>query len=119
MDIQPTDKILPLETAAPVKKAAENGSVSAAELKKAAEDFEAVFLKQFLGQALKPMLHKTLGSQAAGAGIYEHMITDVIAKNLSRGGDFGFSTMLQAQLMGAVQSEEKQDEPNLEDKSSV
>lgn len=78
-----------------------------AKLKEASKDFEAVFLKQFLGQALKPLLHDTLGSKGAGAGVYQHMITDVIAKELSAGGDFGFSTMLQAQLADRANSEIK------------
>ena len=76
-------------------------------LKEASQDFEAVFLKQFLGQALKPLLHDTPGSKGAGAGVYQHMITDVIAKELSSGGDFGFSTMLQAQLADQTNSETK------------
>jgi Rod binding domain-containing protein len=73
----------------------------------ASRQFEAIFLKQFLAQALKPLLHDTPGSQIAGAGIYEHMITDIIADNLSNSGDFGFASMLQAQLVGQLNTTDK------------
>lgn len=76
--------------------------VNAKELEDASRQFEAVFLKQFIGEALKPLLHETPGSQVAGAGVYQHMITDVIAENLSNSGEFGFSSMLQAQLADQV-----------------
>ena len=86
------------EAASVVSQQAPKGPVDAAKLEEASRQFEALFLKQFIGEALKPLLHNTPGSQMAGAGIYEHMITDVISENLSKSGDFGFSTMLQAQL---------------------
>lgn len=110
-----TENILPPEAQSAAQPKAKNEAATAAELKKAAEDFEAIFLKQFLGQALKPLLHNTLGSQATGAGVYQHMITDVIAENLSQGGDFGFSTMLQVQLMGDPESDLVEEEKDLEE----
>lgn len=85
----------------------ENKRVDPAKLAEASQQFEAVFLKQFIGQALKPVLHDTPGSQVAGAGVYQHMVTDVIADNLASSGDFGFSSMLQAQLADPAQPEDK------------
>jgi Rod binding domain-containing protein len=73
-------------------------------LDEASKGFEAVFLRQFLGQALKPLLHETPGSGAPGAGIYQGMVTDAIANNLAESGEFGFATILQLQLAEAVQS---------------
>jgi len=116
MEIQATDYLLPLDKPSIRSLTEGNTGAGAAKLKKSTEDFEAVFLKQFLGQALKPLLHKTLGSQAAGAGVYQHMITDVIAENLASGGDFGFSSMLRAQLMQSSETEVIEQTRTSEDK---
>ena len=70
-------------------------------LEDATRNFEAILLRQFIGEALKPLLHDTLGSQVAGAGVYQQMISEVIADNLAQSGDFGFSSMLQIQLAGS------------------
>lgn len=40
------------------------------ELKQASQQFEAVFLRQFIGEAMKPLLHPTPGSDGPGAQIY-------------------------------------------------
>lgn len=82
------------------------------ELKEASQKFEALLLQQFLGQALKPLLHESLGSNAPGAHIYQHMLTETISSQLSREESFGFASLLQMQLMGNVESE-----PALKDSS--
>lgn len=69
-----------------------------ADLETATKGFEAIFLRQFLSQSLKPLLHDTPGSQATGSGIYQSMISEVLADNLAQTGKFGFSSMLQVQL---------------------
>ena len=85
---------LPSEAPSPGKRAEE--------IKEAAQKFEAVLLNQFLGQALKPLLHASLGSNAPGAHIYQHMLTDAIATQLSQEETFGMSTLLQMQLTGEL-----------------
>ena len=68
-----------------------------ADLESATKGFEAIFLRQFLSQSLKPLLHDTPGSQATGSGIYQSMISEVLADNLAQTGKFA-SSMLQMQL---------------------
>lgn len=68
------------------------------ELIDATRQFEAVFLRQFLGDALKPILHATPGSEGPGAGIYQYMMTDVIANSLTKQEQFGMASLLQMQL---------------------
>lgn len=68
------------------------------ELIEATRQFEAVFLRQFLGDALKPILHATPGSDGPGAGIYQYMMTDVIANSLTKQEQFGMASLLQMQL---------------------
>lgn len=69
-------------------------------IREATGQFEAVFLRQFLGDSLKPLLHATPGSNAPGAGVYQYMVTDALANQLSESGDFGFASLLQMQLTG-------------------
>lgn len=73
-----------------------------AELEDATKGFEAIFLRQFLSQSLKPLLHDVPGSQATGSGIYQSMISEVLADNLAQTEKFGFSSMLQIQLQDSV-----------------
>jgi Rod binding domain-containing protein len=80
-----------LETQSPEKQAAY-----------AAKQFEAVLLRQFLKDALKPaMKGLSGGDEMPGKGVYEGMIVDAFAQSLSDGGGFGFANALQAQLMPA------------------
>ncbi|MCZ6675268.1 MAG: hypothetical protein O7C75_20230 [Verrucomicrobia bacterium] len=90
----------------PLQPVETTGKVAnAEELKIAAQKFEAVLLRQFLGQALKPLLHNSPGSNASGAHIYQYMLTDTLATQLSTAETFGLSTLLQMQLSGEVATE--------------
>ncbi|MFO7724817.1 MAG: hypothetical protein R6V45_04630 [Oceanipulchritudo sp.] len=83
------------------------------DLHQATEKFEAIFLRQFLGKALEPLLHNTPGSNAAGAGVYQYMITDALAGSLAEQGQFGFSSLLRMQLMGEGEAPPPDNETNL------
>lgn len=74
------------------------------DLAKTTKEFESIFLRKFLGDALQPLLHSTPGASAPGAGIYRYMVTDALASQLSESGDFGFSSLLQMQLAGKGES---------------
>ncbi len=70
-----------------------------------AREFEAMLLRQYLAQALKPATSEG-ALFGANSSIYQHLITDALASSLSAGGVFGFSNLLQAQLAGAPANEE-------------
>jgi Rod binding domain-containing protein len=63
-------------------------------------EFESMLLRQYLGEALKPL---TKGGTMFGSQnpVYGYLITDSLASGLSSGGVFGFSNLMQAQLAGA------------------
>ncbi|MBE2212823.1 MAG: hypothetical protein IAE82_03055 [Opitutaceae bacterium] len=67
------------------------------------KEFEAVLLRNYLSEAMKPL---TKGGETFGGdnSIYGYMITDALAKGLSRDGVFGFSNLMQAQLSSALPS---------------
>lgn len=65
----------------------------------AAREFEAVLLRQYLDEAMKP-LSKDGQSFGGGNPVYGYFVTEALAKGLSQDGVFGFSNIMQAQLMG-------------------
>lgn len=63
-----------------------------------ATQFESVMVKQYLKQALKPLFKGVLNEDGGAAGMYKHFFTDAMAESIARGGGFGLSSVLQAQL---------------------
>jgi hypothetical protein len=75
-----------------------HGSAPEAErLGAATREFESMLLRQYLGEALKPLTREG-ESLGGGNSVYGYMITDALASSLSSSGVFGFSNLLQAQM---------------------
>lgn len=85
---------VPLERVATSKEVPEQEKIG-----EVSRQFEAVLLRQILGQAQKPLFKNSLmmGSGTANA-IYQDMITQQLADRISQGGTFGFAKVLQKQL---------------------
>ncbi len=61
--------------------------------------FEAILLRQFLGEATKPMFGaETPGMNPAIKGIYQDMMVQTLADQMSKTGQFGLAESFQAQL---------------------
>ena len=68
-------------------------------LASAGAEFEALLLRQFLTEALKPLTEN--GDTFGGSNpVYGYFITDTLATSLSESGAFGYSNLIQAQLAG-------------------
>jgi peptidoglycan hydrolase FlgJ len=83
----------------PLDKLAANPKLS--EQEKSAEacrQFEAILLRQILGEARKNVLAPSASSKSSVTGIYEDMINNQMADSISRSGSFGLAKNLQAQL---------------------
>ncbi|MDD5349007.1 MAG: hypothetical protein PHQ12_02230 [Chthoniobacteraceae bacterium] len=80
-----------MDAAAP----AQNGAASAEPEKtaEAARQFEAILVRQFLGESMKPLLD---GGPAGK--VYGYLLTDSLADTITKGGGMGISHILQAQL---------------------
>ena len=63
--------------------------------KEVSAQFEAILVRQLLGPTMASMLGKEGG---AATNVYGDMLTDAFAQQLTRGGGFGLSNMLQKQL---------------------
>lgn len=79
----------------PLDQLADNRSLT--ETQKVAEagrQFEAVLLRQILGEAMKPVFKSEFTGQSAQAGIYQDMIVNQMADNLTRSGGVGLAANL-------------------------
>lgn len=67
-------------------------------LAKACDKFEGILVRQLLQEGMKPLLAKPPGSNAAGSGLYDYMITDTLANGIAGKSGMGISHLLQSQL---------------------
>jgi flagellar protein FlgJ len=86
----------------PFEKLAANPSVSDADkVKEACKQFEAVLLRQILGEARKTLISSGQDNSNE-AGIYNDMVNNQMADSISRSGAFGLAKSLQTQLAHQV-----------------
>ena len=60
---------------------------------KAPEQFEAILLRQFLSESMKPLLQEGQAGQ-----VYGYLLTDALAGSIASAGGLGLCSVLQAQL---------------------
>ena len=66
---------------------------ASAKVGEVSRQFEAILLRQFLSESMKPLLEGGPSGQ-----VYGYLLTDTLADSLSKGGGMGLSSVLQAQL---------------------
>jgi Rod binding domain-containing protein len=59
----------------------------------AARNFEAILLRQFLSESMKPLLQGGPGGQ-----VYGYLITESLADSMAKAGGLGLSSILQTQF---------------------
>jgi flagellar protein FlgJ len=59
----------------------------------AAQNFEAILLRQFLSESMKGLLQDGPGGQ-----VYGYLLTDTLADSMSKAGGLGLSSILQSQF---------------------
>jgi Rod binding domain-containing protein len=68
---------------------------------KVAAQFEAILVKQFLTEAMKPLTEaKSENGSVPGGDIYDSMVVDSMAKGIEDGGGLGLSNVISLQLQG-------------------
>ena len=79
------------------------------------QQFEAVLVKQFLKEALKPMFKGVFNEDGGAHRMYRHFFTDAISESIATGGGFGVSNILQQQLNRQVgESSTEHEKPQTE-----
>ena len=64
-----------------------------AKIAKVSRQFEAILLRQFLSESMKPLLQDGPSGQ-----VYGYFLTDSLANEISDGGGFGLAHVIQTQL---------------------
>ena len=64
----------------------------------ASRQFEAVLLRQILADSQKTVLPSEFSDNSTAAGIYQDLITNTLADNISKSGTFGLSRIFEQQL---------------------
>ena len=62
------------------------------------QQFEAVLLRQVLQNARKPMVKSKLNPDSAAKGIYDDLVTNQLADDVSKSGTLGLAATLRQQL---------------------
>jgi Rod binding domain-containing protein len=84
----------------PIQDLAANKALSEDQkIGEACRQFEAVMLRQILGQARQTVFHSKFNEDSTTSGIYQDMVTGQLADAISRNGSFGLARSLQAQLV--------------------
>jgi flagellar protein FlgJ len=102
MDIPPLQPRINVSTL-PFDQLAKNPNVSKADkVKEACRQFEAVLMRQILQEARKTVIHSSTHHDSNAAGIYDDMVNNQVADNITHSGGFGLAKSLQAQLVHQV-----------------
>jgi flagellar protein FlgJ len=87
----------------PLEQLANNPNVPEREkIAETCRQFEAVLLRQILGEARKSVISDGQEHDPAVDGIYNDMITNQLADSISRSGAFGLAKSLESQLARQV-----------------
>jgi peptidoglycan hydrolase FlgJ len=89
----------PVDSSLPLEKIAVDPHLSEAEkIGEASRQFEAIFLRQILSAAQKPAFPSRYSSQSFSAGVYQDIMVNQLADQMSQSGGFGLAKLLQTQL---------------------
>lgn len=89
----------------PIERLAGNPHVTETEkLAEVSRQFEAVLLRQILGDAQKKVFASAMNPESVAGGVYQDMITNQLADSISRSGAFGLASSLNKQLQHEVKT---------------
>ncbi|MGC3960891.1 MAG: rod-binding protein [Verrucomicrobiota bacterium] len=92
----------------PFDQLAKNPKFSETEkVSEAGRQFEAMLLRQILTEATKTAFKSTMNPESSSTGIYQDMITNNLADQMSRAGGIGLSRVLNQQLQHELKTDSK------------
>lgn len=96
----------------PLDRLAENKQLSEPQkVAEAGRQFEAIMLRQILGEAMKPAFKSEFTGQSAQAGIYQDLVVNQLADNLTRSGGLGLAKSLSRDLTRQLSTAPKLSKP--------
>ena len=96
----------------PLERLAANQQISQADkVAEVSRQFEAVLLRQILASAQKTIFASSMNPQNVATGVYQDMITNQLADNISHSGAFGLARSLEKQLGHELKTDRAKEEP--------
>lgn len=74
------------------------GATNSQKIDQAGVQFEAIFVRQFLNDALKPMVKGAMEEDGSANDTYRYFITDKLSQSLAQQGVFGLGKQISTQL---------------------
>lgn len=92
----------------PLEQLAQSRHLSEAQkVAESGRQFEAILVRQILGEAMKPVFKSEFTSNSAQAGVYQDMVVNQLAEQVTAAGGLGLATSLHRELsrqLGAAPS---------------
>ena len=90
----------------PLDRLATNSQLSEQEkVGELSRQFEAILLRQILGEAQKTIFHSNYTDDSMASGVYRDMVTNQLADDISKSGTFGLAQSLNGQLSHQLHQE--------------
>lgn len=104
MAVSPLSSVGPAAASARVFTPAPSVQPTPADIKKAAQQFEAILMRQLLKPAVEPLLNSSIAGEGgqSGAGTYSYLLTDTLATSMTQGGGLGLARVLERQMTPAA-----------------
>jgi flagellar protein FlgJ len=97
----------------PLEALATNSRLSQGQkLTEVSRQFEAVLLRQILGEAQKPAFPSSFADSSVAGDIYRDLMTQQMADQISRSGSIGLARSLSQQLQHQLKTGEKPSAPD-------
>ena len=98
MEVNPLQRRIDASAIAPEKLAGNPALTQDQKVAEASRQFEAVLLRQILSDSQKTVIPSELSDNSTAAGIYQDVITNTLADNISKSGAFGLAKTFTQQL---------------------
>ncbi len=98
MNVTPFQRQIVASDIAPEQLAGNPRLTEKQKIAEASRQFEAVLLRQILGDAQKTVIPSEFSDNSTAAGIYQDLITKTLADNISKSGAFGLARTFAQQL---------------------
>jgi len=107
MEVNPIQRQIVASDIAPEQLAGNSRLTEKQKIGEASRQFEAVLLRQILGDSQKTVIKSEFSDSSTAAGIYQDLITNTLADSISKSGAFGLAKTFEQQLNRPPSSSDK------------
>jgi peptidoglycan hydrolase FlgJ len=98
MEVNPIQRQIVASDIAPEQLAGNSRLTEKQKIAEASRQFEAVLLRQILGESQKTVIPSEFSDNSTASGIYQDLITNTLADDISKSGAFGLAKTFEHQL---------------------